>query len=80
LIVSIPSFRQSHPNAKSPDVPGGFDIASDIANVSPSYSVNYQLYRHCRACLPGEALAKTGPGILQPQAEKRRGCPAQGRA
>ena len=26
-IVSIPSFRQSHSNAESPDVPGGADIA-----------------------------------------------------
>jgi hypothetical protein len=38
-----------HFNAKSPDVPGGVDITSEIANVSPSYSVNYRPRRHGRA-------------------------------
>jgi hypothetical protein len=33
--VSIPSFLDSRANAKSPDVPGGVDIAIAIANVSP---------------------------------------------
>jgi hypothetical protein len=33
--VSIPSFSRSHANAESPDVPGGVDIASVSANVSP---------------------------------------------
>jgi hypothetical protein len=35
LILSFPSFSQSHPNAKSPDVPGGVDIAITMADVSP---------------------------------------------
>jgi hypothetical protein len=33
--VSIPSFRDSNPNAKSPDVPGGVDIALGRTDVSP---------------------------------------------
>src|SRR5437879_5175848 len=36
LIVSIPSCLQSHPNAKSPDVPGGLDIATGTDDVSPT--------------------------------------------
>jgi hypothetical protein len=37
--VSIPSFSKIHPNAKSPDVPGGVDIAMGMTVVSTFHSL-----------------------------------------
>src|SRR5215207_4656480 len=38
-----PVIDASHSNAKSPDVPGGVDIATGVTNVSPEYA-------DCRQC------------------------------
>src|SRR5580700_2841453 len=43
------SHSQFQSNAKSPDVPGGLDIAMPGADVSPLDCVSYQLCRHCQA-------------------------------
>src|SRR5258708_1624234 len=49
----MPSLSHSHPNAKSPDVPGGVDIAFGIANVSTCIPRNFDeegaalFPRHC---------------------------------